>query len=408
MRGEGQSQQRGDDVTTQTANAPVKPPRRWDIDWLRVLAVLLLFPFHTARVFDVWEEFYAKNAQVSAALTYIIGYLNPWHMPLFFLLAGAATWFALRFRSGGQYAGERFKRLLIPFVFGVLVLVAPQSYLGLRLHSDYSGSFFQWYPNFFHLIPEDMDGYFLGGHTWGQLWFIIHLFVYSLVALPLFLWFNREGGQRVIDWLAAFASRRGGILLFSVFLLLASVDPEVAGGEPLTYLTFFVLGFILMADPRFGEAVDRHRVVALLLGPVPMLALPIFYLAGWYALVPAWAAKVVEVYFESYASWFTLLAILAYGRRFLNFTNRFLKYAAEASYPYYILHQTAIVAVGFYVVQWEASVAVKFVTILVGSFAVTALVYEVVVRRIGVLRFLFGMRPKRRRAASLSPGEATT
>lgn len=174
-------------MNAQISDTPAKPQRRWDIDWLRFLAVLLLFPFHTARIFDIWEEFYARNDQTSKALTFFIGYLNRWHMPLFFLLAGASTWFALRFRSGGVYARERFKRLLVPFIFGVLVLIPPQSYLGLRNHSDYAESFWHWFPNFFQLIPEDMDGYFLGGHTWGHLWFIAHLFLYSLAALPLLL-----------------------------------------------------------------------------------------------------------------------------------------------------------------------------------------------------------------------------
>jgi len=85
---------------------------------------------------------------------------------------------ALRFRSAGRYVKERATRLLVPFIFGVLVLVPPQSYLGLRSHSDYAGSFLAWYPRFFQLIPKDMEGYCLGGHTWGHLWFILHLFVY--------------------------------------------------------------------------------------------------------------------------------------------------------------------------------------------------------------------------------------
>jgi hypothetical protein len=100
-------------MNTQTVNKSVKPERRYDVDWLRVLAVLLLFPYHTARIFDTFDNFYVKNDQLSQALTYIIAYANPWHMPLLFLLAGAATYFALRFRSGGQYALERFKRLLV-------------------------------------------------------------------------------------------------------------------------------------------------------------------------------------------------------------------------------------------------------------------------------------------------------
>ena len=225
-------------MNAQTVNKSVKPERRYDVDWLRVLAVLLLFPFHTARIFDTFGTWYVKNDQLSGALTYFIAYVNPWHMPLLFLLAGAATYFALRFRSGGQYALERFKRLLIPFIFGLLVIVPPQSYLGLRSHSDFSGSFLGWYPSFFQVNAADMDGYFLGGFTFAHLWFIIYLFIISLVALPLFLLLNRRFGQKVVGWLAAFCSLPGTIFLLAIPIIpMASIIDF--NPDPFYYLTFF-------------------------------------------------------------------------------------------------------------------------------------------------------------------------
>lgn len=391
-------------MTTNTIN---KPERRWDIDWLRVLAVLLLFTYHTARIFDIWEQFYAKNDQVSAALSSIVSYLGPWHMPLFFLLAGSSTWFALRYRTGGQYTKERFKRLLIPFIFGVLVLIPPQSYLGLRLHSGYAEPYLRWYPHFFRLIPEDMDGYFLGGHTWGHLWFIFHLFVYSLVALPLLLYFNRESGQRLINRLAAFCTKPGVIFLFAVPLFLDKYlfDLDIAGGDPLFYILFFIYGFILMSDPRFGEAIDRHKAVALVLGPVVYIVAAYLNIAGWPGF-PGWSEPILEFYFDGLTPWCFMVALLGYGRKFLNFTNPFLKYAAGASYPYYILHQTVIVIIGFFVVQWDIGVLVKFVTILVASFVVTTVLYDLLVKRINIVRFLFGMQPKKKLVSIPSPEKA--
>ena len=147
-------------TVTQTASTTqeAKPQRRYDIDWLRVLAVLLLFPFHTARIFDTFGTWYVKNDTLSEALTYFIFYVHPWHMPLLFLLAGASTWFALSYRSAGQYTKERFIRLLIPFIFGLLVIVPPQSYLGLLGHTGFSGSYLEWYPNFFSINSRIWTG----------------------------------------------------------------------------------------------------------------------------------------------------------------------------------------------------------------------------------------------------------
>jgi peptidoglycan/LPS O-acetylase OafA/YrhL len=391
------------DSTASIINPRLAGERRMDISWLRILAVLLLFPFHTARVFNVGEEFYVKNDHLSDALSYFIGFMGPWHMPLLFLLAGAASWYALAHRTGKHYSGERVKRLLVPFIFGLLVLIPPQSYLGLLSHSGSAPGFFQWLPDFFQLNGDDMDGYFLGGHTWGHLWFIIHLFFYALLVLPVMLFLRRGTGTRVVDLLARAASAPGVILLFAVALVPAMFAPEIAGGNPIFYIAVFLLGYLMVADARFERAIDRHKLVALVLGPVVCLVTTYFEVYGW-PTVPGWAQGPLEVYLGTFMPWFFMVALLGYGRRFLGasgrlaggFAGRFVRYADEASYPAYLLHQTVIVAVAFLVVRWDAAVGVKFATILVGSLVVTMLVYDLVVRRVGAIRFLFGMKALRR------------
>jgi glucan biosynthesis protein C len=118
--------------------------KRNDIDLMRILAVLLLIPFHTARIFDTLDPFYVKNNVLSTGLTYIVViFLEKWHMPILFLLAGASTWFALRARSSGQYILERLKRLMIPFIFGTLVIVPPQMYFALLHRANTSASYLE-------------------------------------------------------------------------------------------------------------------------------------------------------------------------------------------------------------------------------------------------------------------------
>lgn len=357
------------------------------------MAVFLLFFFHTARIFDPWENFYVQNDPLSSNITYIFVWaIGPWQMKLFFLLAGASTYYALRKRSGGEYARERFKRLFIPFVFGVLVLIPPQSYLGLLNHSDYSESFFSWFPDFFTLQSEDEDGYFLGGHTWGHLWFIFHLFVYSLVVIPLFLYFNRPSGRRWVSRFASAFTTPGVVFLFPLVLLAMNECPEIVGGNPLFYITFFIAGFLLMSDPRFMETIDRQRIILLILGPVIFAVILIMVGTNSWPDLPEWADDVVDGYIDNFVAWFVILTILAYGRRLLNFTNGFLKYFAEGAYALYILHQTLIVIIGYFVVQWDVAIAVKYVLIVALSFGASVLTYDLVVRRTNPTRFLFGMK----------------
>lgn len=374
------------------------PTRRYDIDWLRLMAVFLLFFYHTARIFDPWEDFYAHNDMPSPTLSYMfIQSLGPWHMSLFFLLAGASTYFALRYRNRGQYIKERFKRLFVPFLIMGFILIPPQSYLGLLSHSDYSGSFITWYPNFFTLQGDDIDGYFMGGYTWGHLWFIVHLFIYSLIALPLFLYLRGESGRRVISWLAGAFTKPGVIFLFPAILVLMNEFPEIAGGNPLFYITFFICGFLLMSDHRFTDTIDNLRFVLLILGPLILVG--ILVTGGtnnWPADMPEWADNMVDAYVDAFVPWFVILAILAFGRRLLQFTNRFLRYFAEGAYPLYILHQTIIVIIGFYIVQWDIAVAAKYAVIVTLSIASTIIAYDLVVRRTAITRFLFGMKSRKK------------
>ena len=364
------------------------------------MAVFLLFFFHAACVFHPWSDNYIKNDQLSPLIAYIFVWtLGHWHMSLFFILAGASTYFALKKRSGIEYIKERVKRLFIPLLFGTLVVIPPLSYLGLLNHSDYSQSFIAWFPSFFQLQTADLNGFFMGGLTTGQLWFILHLLVYSLVALPLFLYFNRASGRRWTERIAGILMKPAVLfLLFPVLLALISRFPWVLGGNPLFYITFFIVGFILMSSQSLMDQIDRYRLLLLVLGVVPLVGLITTSATNsWPANVPKWADIVMDAYRNGFVPWFFILALLAYGRRLLNFTNRFLRYFAEGAYPIYILHQTILMAIAFFVVQWSLGVAAKYAIIVALSFAGTVLAYDILVRRTNITRFLFGMKPKEKK-----------
>lgn len=367
------------------------PNRRYDIDWLRIIAVFLLIPFHTARIFDVWEAFYAKNVETSDVLTFgVIAFLNQWHMPLLFLLAGASTWFALGFRNSGQYAKERFSRLLVPFLFGIFVVVPPQGYYALLTQGMPPASFAEFLAHYFKLDFSDMSGYF-GIFTPGHLWFILFLFVFSLVGVPLFRWVKTDSGGHWIARLAESAERPGMIFLFAIPLALAEILPNIGGKNPFWYFAIFMLGFILVADDRFQESINRQRAAALALALLSMLIRFAPPMLGIH-IEQFTPADVVLHFVRHFNTWFWLVALLGYGHRWLNFSNGLLRYAGEASYPFYILHQTVIIVVGYYIVQWDLNIAAKFSVICIASFIGSVAGYEIV-KRFNTTRWLFGMKP---------------
>lgn len=372
--------------------------RRYDLDWLRVLAVLLLIYFHAAAVFYQGElgEFYVQNQPPSRLLSEFIFFVHQWHMPLFFLLAGSATWFSLQTRSQFDYLRDRCKRLLIPFVFGTLVLVPPQVYYKLLNRQEFQGSYLQFYPHFFNGVRPQ------GNFEWAHLWFVIYLFVLTIVALPL-LQFLQKGSR--LRWLASFFEKPGAIFLPA--LLLAAIEgalrPRWFGfqnlyddwADVLLYLAYFVYGFVLCSDERFGRAIYRHRTIALLFAVLGMFALFGLRLTGSLPERGYSLGYVLYQMLRGFNSWCWVLILLAFAQRYLSFNNHFLSYANRASYPVYVLHQTVLVPMSFYIVQWDLEVAGKFFIIANGSLVITIALYDLLIRRFNILRFLFGLKSKR-------------
>ena len=146
-----------------------KSVRRYDLDWLRVFAVLVLLCFHSARPFDEWG-WHIKNETVSGFITSILQFINIWHMPLFFLLSGSAAWFALSLRPERSFAKERVKRLLIPLVFGMAVIIPSQVYIERIFRGQFEGSYFSFY------IVAFSGSYPEGNLSWHHLCFLLHHF----------------------------------------------------------------------------------------------------------------------------------------------------------------------------------------------------------------------------------------
>lgn len=383
------------------------------IDWLRVLAVLVLIPFHTARIFN-YEDFYVKNEQLSVTAELFITFVSRWHMPIFFLVSGAATWFALARRSTGQYIIERFQRLLVPLIFGSCVIVVPQVYymrLGNRAYGhlqnyEFDGSFLSFYPDYFNGIAPE------GNWEWGHLWFLAYLFTFSLLALPLFLAVRRGKGQTLLARLATICEKRGGILVLGIPLAVteAVLRPNWPGFQNLYddwanflfYLIYFIYGFFLCSNQGFNRAIEKNGRLALALG--------IWLMAAYLGLVftdnappkgysPAFMSLMAA---RGFTSWCWVVAILALGRRYLDFSNSILAYSNQAVLPFYVLHQTVIVVIGYYMVTWNMGVGGKFLLISAASLLACVAIYDLCIKRVNIIRALFGMRPKSRRLSHAS------
>ena len=383
--------------------------RLYYLDWLRVIAIIAVFFFHNARFYDTFTDWHVKNATTNLGATVLVAAMNPWMMPLFFLIAGASTYYAFRNRSAGQYIGERALRLLVPLIFCMLVIVVPQAYFQALFHGELPAgyNFFQVYGLYLTTLPE---------FNTFHLWFLEYLFVFSLATVPLMVGMGKDGKSVVTRLATAFGRPWALVLLLVLPLAVADAflspnaflgDRSMTGGWTLiAYVEFFILGYLIFANPRIMPWIKKIGWYALASAAVTAgLLLTIFFdqlvePSAHYGTPIYVAAMTVE----AINTWSFLLAILAAGSSFLNRSTRFLAYANEAVLPFYILHQSVIISIGYYVVQWNAGVIVKYPVIAITSFVAIMAIYELV-RRVNVLRFLFGMRLPKRRRQEVAVGE---
>lgn len=382
--------------------------RYYHIDWLRVLAMFTIFLYHCARFFDL-RFWHAKNSQLYLEMSVFVSFLGLWIIPLFFVLSGLSSYYSLGHRTGGQYIRARVRRLLIPLVFGTFTLIPPQVYFERVSHSQFTGSFIEFYPRYF-------DGFYAfgGNFAWMglHLWYLEFLFIFSLMTLPLFLYLRRETIHSLIPKLASFFKRSGAIFLFAVPLiiveLLVNLQPDgfgrrdMGGWSIVIYPIFFIHGYLIGSDPQFKKTIEKHKVIALIMGVITsVLLLSAGYMPSFRRFLGSTGGYVLVGILRPFSSWCFLIAILGFGGKYLSFNNKVLKYANEAVLPFYILHQSVIVTIGFYIASWNASLLLKYLVISISSFVAIVILYELVVRRINLFRFLLGMKAKRKGLAEV-------
>jgi fucose 4-O-acetylase-like acetyltransferase len=374
------------------------------------LAVLLLIPFHTSMIYNQWS-WHIKYHTVSMGLTIFNGFLGIWHMPLFFIISGAATGIALTYKGSGGYLTERMKRLLIPLIFGMLVIVPPQIYCERLFRGQFIGSYLQFYPSVF-----TTGSYPDCNLSWHHIWFLAYLFTFSLLLLPLFNWLRRPDTKALLEKFNAFVGRPYRIFWLAVPLFIINLLLRVAyPGEQnlindwanfLFYITVFGYGYLLTAGEGMRRAMVQTRWQALAIGGCISLAVLILEQTGNF---PPWsynAPQMLILGFRGLETWCYLIAILGFGSLYLNKGHRLLPYAARAAFPFYIIHQTVIVILGYYAIQTDWPIAIQFSLICITSLTATLLLYDLVVKRIPPIGFLFGLKPEpyRRREGTTTAG----
>lgn len=380
-----------------STNGPIStmPKRRNELDLMGMLVVLGLVFFHTGQIF-YGGDFYVMNEPSSTLALVFVAFGSLWGMPLIFLISGITIWYSLRKRTAKEFILNRIRRLFIPFVVGLLVVVPPQVYYGLKADPAYHESYLQFYPRFFNVKLAFDFPLFIQGTPPDELfrlstmYFLIDLFVFTLLLLPIFVHFQKPSGKEQVERLANFFTRPGAIFTLA---LPVAVTETILGSDfpghwnPFAWLPLIFYGFLFASDKRIGRSLQKQWKIALFLGVVAF----ILWFAGLGMLYTVYQVdpftdyspvSLLMQFLRGFTGWFWVIAIMGLAGRErrsqsqtvkgietdLNlaqqesegaikpaFKDRITSYAKEAQLPFYILHQLPIVVIGFNVVQWDAT-----------------------------------------------------
>jgi len=314
-------------------------------------------------------------------------------MPLLFFISGYGSYLALRKRTSLKYLKERAQRLLVPLLFAMLVIVPPQVYFE-RIFDGADLNYLTFYPTIFNMIP-----YPEGNLSWHHMWFVLYLFVYSAILLPVFLYLRKERVMNRFNqlitsknWATYFILILPTIVIYLTYTINTSrTNALVDDGGWLTYWgSFFLAGYMSGIAPNIWLRIEKDY--RNLLG-LAILSTVIINILRWNQLEFEGFYQLLYLTLLALSGWLWLLAMLSLGKRFLNRSHPLLSYANRAIYPFYILHQTIIIIIGYYIVTLvEEGILSKYIFISSASFILSVAIYEYLIRPFRLMRFLFGVK----------------
>jgi glucans biosynthesis protein C len=345
--------------------------RRYDIDWIRVIAICLLLIYHTAIGFQPWGGFigFITNNGSWESLWIPMTMLNIWRIPILFYVSGMGLYIAIQNRNWKQLFKERLLRIGIPLLFGSLAIV-PLHWFLLQ----------QYYKREITYMPG-----------MGHLWFLGNILLYIAVLSPFFFYFKHKHQRSIVIFIRKLFSTPFGLLLVVILFITEALLMQPGIYEMYAFtlhglllgMLAFLSGFLFMAAGEpFWKMLLKWKWVFLL------MAAALFIVRTMRA--PA-QAPLCFLAAES-NSW--IFSVLAFAFQYLNKGSRLLACLKEAAYPVYIVHMAFLFLGAWLLFPLKIGVITKFM--LLFSFTITASLcfYGFVIRRKNILKPLFGLKKK--------------
>lgn len=385
----------------------IKTTRRYDLDWIRVGAFMLLIFYHVGMMYVPWEWHIASRQSVEALSTPMM-LLNAWRLSILFFISGIAVRYAADKYKGQKFAKTRFWRLFIPIVFGVLVIVPPQTYFQLRMAGQIGPDVLGFYAKYLDLKQV----WSVITPTWNHLWYVVYILPYTMLALLLAPLFDKMQSGQVGKFFSCLTKNWFLLItpltLFLLYRFTLSVwfatthDFVNDWANHAISFTLFLMGWFWAKSDMFWHSVAKVWKAAFVMVIIMIVILAMAY-NHWQTVEDG--PKLILVLLQGLRiiyAWFVIITIFGFGQAYLNRPSKTLTYMTQAIFPWYILHQTLTIIIGYSLVtRFNLSLEVELGLVLFGTIVGCALLHEFIIRRSRWLRPLFGlpMGPKPSRAS---------
>jgi hypothetical protein len=374
-----------------------RPARRFDLDWLRVLVFALLIFYHIGMLYVVNWGYHIKSSYQSSLLENFMLLVEPWRMPVLWLISGIAIRFILARISLWRFISMRSLTLLLPLLFGILVIVPPQLYIEMSASGDLNMSYWQFMQAFFSSETDVFDKYQSG--IWphidvNHLWYLRSLWQFSMLLVCILPLLNSPWITGACHWLF---KQDGKLAIFIAVLPLVVIQalwPQDTMRYPIGFV-FLVYGYLVGWNVDFWQKLKPNLPILSIISCLCFVTLLCFYNFVWLDPEKHDSMWLMLPSMMCYALMRLLgaLTLCSFAYNFLNKNSKKLAYFSEGVYPFYILHQTIIIVAGYYLSALTLGPWVEPLLLIIITFSGCFIGFEIV-RRVDFLRPCFGLKMK--------------
>jgi surface polysaccharide O-acyltransferase-like enzyme len=376
--------------------------RKHHLDWLRVIAFGLLILFHTGLLYVTWS-YNLKSPRLAPGLEWVLSALSPWRMAMVFVISGVACRFLMAKLGPGRFAWDRFLRLQPVILFGMFVVIPPQTWIELVSKGVTDQGYLEfWFGSY---LPADQTLVRPLGKTmptWDHLWFLVYLFWYAMGFAAVCGLARGRAGEGMLGRIPL------AVLLIAPALWLGAADVNIDlfapptwnwddWGAHLKWIGMFVAGLLIAPRDDVWRFV-RERRGALAVASAVLLTANLICRAWGLEAGPLATGSIAYWVTAGLYGWIMILTVFGYASRYLDRPSRALSYLNEAILPVYVLHQPILLLSAYVLFQLRWPLPLEAAALVAVTLGGSLLIQHLLIRPFGVMRFLFGLRPRARPA----------